>query len=158
MRQDFEDLYDLGDLGDGEIAALIRQELEEYPDLDPDRVSLEVQGGFIRLTGRVGTEQELQQIEHVLTDVLGIGSYSNELVVDELVRGEYGEAVAEDVEIEAQTGEPADRTQDTAEHLLENLSAEMYGARDLRQAIEAGEAYNPPDQPMQQGSWSEEDH
>ena len=47
------------------------------------------------LTGRVGTEQEIQQVEQILLDVIGITEVSNELVVDELRRGERSEAADE---------------------------------------------------------------
>jgi len=162
MATDFEDLYDLDNLDDQEIADLIYQELEEYPEIDPDLIDVEVEDGFVTVTGRVGTEWELQVVEHVLTDVLGIANYSNELVLDELVRGEYSpaadEAVAEDLEVEAQIGEGAGQTDPSAEHLIEDLAGELYGTHDVQQAIEFGEAYEVPDRPVQEGSWSEEAH
>lgn len=162
MATDYEDLYDLDDLDDQEIADLIYQELEEVPELDPDLIDVDVEDGFVTVTGRVGTEWELQVVEHVLSDVLGIANYSNELVVDELVRAEYSpaadEAVAEDAEVEAQLGEGFGRTDPSAEHLFEDLPGELYGTHDLQQAIELGEAYEAPDRPVQEGSWSEEAH
>ncbi|HEX6940844.1 MAG TPA: BON domain-containing protein [Longimicrobiales bacterium] len=162
MPGDFEDLYDLENMDDDEIASLILGELEEYPDIDSDGIDVDVEDGFVTLTGRVGTEFELQEIEHVLSDVLGIANYSNELVVDELMRVEYAagadDAVAEDAEVESQYGEEDARAEPAASHLLEDVEAGAYGTHDLRSAIESGEAYEPPDRPIQEGSWSEENH
>src|SRR5436309_1133866 len=95
MERDFEDLHDIDSLDDRELRDLIIQEIGEYNELDPDLVDVSVNNGHVTLSGRVGTEQELQEIEHVVTDVLGVERYSNELVVDELVRAEAPEAADE---------------------------------------------------------------
>jgi hypothetical protein len=164
MASDFEDLYDLDNLDHDEVYDLILQQLHEYGDLDPDLLDIEVQGGFITLGGRVGTEQELQVIENIITDVLGVGNYSNEIMIDDLSRTEQSEA-ADDARFEADAseevsalGEGDDRTDPQAVHLLENLPGELYGTHDLQKAIERGEAYEAPDRPVQEGSWSEENH
>src|SRR5437762_585270 len=92
MASDFEDLYDLENLNDDELKQLVLQELSEYPEIDVDLIEIRAQDGVVTVTGRVGTEQELQQVEQVLTDVIGVDSVRNELVIDELVRGERSEA------------------------------------------------------------------
>lgn len=162
MPGDFEDLYDLENLDDDEIASLILEELGEYPEIDPDAIDVDVEDGFVTLTGRVGTEYELQVIEQVVSDVLGISNYSNELVLDELVRIEYpagaDDAVAEDEEVEAPFGEEGLVTESTAEHLFEDVEGQAYGRHDHTRALERGETYEAPDRPMQEGSWSEENH
>ncbi len=162
MPGDFEDLYDLENLDDEEIASLILEELGEYPEIDPDAIDIDVEDGFITLSGRVGTEYELQVVEQVVSDVLGISNYSNELVLDELVRIEYpagaDDAVVEDEEVEAQLGEEGLRTESTAEHLLEDVEGHAFGTHDYPRALERGEAYEAPDRPIQEGSWSEENH
>jgi hypothetical protein len=162
MAEDFENLYDIGNLNDVELRELVYQQFQEYPEIDPDLVDVTVADGQIRLAGRVGTEQELQQIEHVLTDVLGISSVANDLVVDELVRGERSEAadeaVAEEINADPQGGTGARRTEDSAKHLLGDLSAELYGTHDPQQATQDGTAYEPPDRPVQEGTWSREEH
>lgn len=163
MAEDYEDLYDLSNLDDGEIYDLILQELHEYPDLDADLIDIEVQDGFVTLGGRVGTEQELQEIQYVLTDVLGIGNFSNEIVLDELVRAQRSEAaddaVVEEEESDPWIGKSGERTDPEAGHLLEDLEGDLYGTHDIGKAISQGEAYEPPDnRPMQEGSWSEENH
>lgn len=162
MPGDFEDLYDLDNLDDAELYDLILQQMTEYPDLDPDLIDLRVEDGFITMEGRVGTEQELQTFEHILTEVLGIANYSNNLVLDELVRAEHSEgaddAIVEDEEVDAQTGEEGEYTEPSADHLIEDLEGDLYSTHDVHRAIERGESYEPPDRPLQEGSWSEENH
>src|SRR3990170_8657904 len=92
MDHDYEDLYDLSSMEDEEIRELILDRLLDYTQIDPADVDVEVENGHVRLLGRVGTEHDYQAIEHVLTDVLGVPALSNEMVVDELRRGEQPEA------------------------------------------------------------------
>ena len=162
MPRDYENLYNIENMGDQEIADLISQELREYPDVDVDDLDIRVQEGFVTLGGRVGTEQELQVVSQVVSDVLGIRTYSNEIVIDEVRRAEMPEAadeeVAQDATAAEQMGREADRTSDTADHLLEHLDEELYSTHDVQQAIEQGLNYEAPDRPMQEGNWSEENH
>ncbi len=162
MPHDYEDVDGLHAMDDGELRERIVEELEDYPELDLDLVDVQVEDGFVTLTGRVGTERELQEFEHIVTDVLGISDVSNEIVVDELVRADYPEA-ADDAAIQhafeqGSRGGGADRTEDTAEHLLTDTAAEQFGTDDLGEAIERGYTYNPPDHPIQEGSESRELH
>ncbi|HSJ14605.1 MAG TPA: BON domain-containing protein [Longimicrobiales bacterium] len=162
MGEDFEGMYDLSSMDDGEIRALIREQLEDYPELDVDRVDVAVVEGRVTLGGRVGTEQEYQAIEHVVTDVLGISEVHNDLVVDALTRGEQADAaddaLAERMQNEGLSSGGASRTEDSAEHLLTDTAAEQFGTRDMGEAIERGYSYNPPDSPVQEGSISKENH
>ena len=52
----------------------------------------------------------------------------------------------------------ANRTEDSAEHLLRDTASELLGTGDMREAIERGYSYNPPTEPIQEGSSSKEDH
>lgn len=159
---DYEDLFDVDDMDDEEIEDLIREELDTYPELDPEYLDIVVEEGFITLGGRVGTEEELQLVENTVTDLLGISNYSNEVIVDELTRAEADEAAdvaaTEDAEAEDDLGESGKTTEPTADHLIVDLEGEMYGTHDLHKAIERGMTYEPPDRPPQEGIWSEEDH
>jgi hypothetical protein len=161
MADDYERIFDIENMSDGDLRDLVYQELREYPEIDPDLVDVKVRGGVVRLTGRVGTEQELQGIEHVITDLIG-ARVNNELVIDELVRGEQPEAaddaLAEEIEADPQMGTGAERTEDTAKHLLGDLEAEMYGTHDPQEAVQDGIPYEPPDRPVQEGTWSREQH
>lgn len=165
MAPDFEDLYDIEDMDDEELRELILQELEEYPELDPDLLDVSVENGHVIIEGRVGTEQEAQQVEQLVTDVLGIGEFTNGMVVDELVRGQYSddpeEAAVEDEEVEDQLGEPKgdeEQVTESSDHLEEDLAGDAYGTHDVQDAIEKGQSYEPPDRPLQMGVRSQENH
>lgn len=162
MRDDFEDVFGLSDMDDGEIRELIMQQLSDYTQIDPDDVEVEVADGQVRLSGRVGSEHDYQAIEHVLTDVLGLDAVSNELLVDALRRGEQPEAADDATAARLNADGPhrggANRTEDTAEHLLRDTASELHGTGNVSDAIERGYSYNPPTEPLQEGSWSKEDH
>lgn len=153
MERDFENIHDIDNMDDGDLRALIVQELGEYGAIDPDLVNVQVSEGVVTLSGRVGTEQEWQQIEHVVTDVIGVERCNNELVIDELVRAEAPEAADDSVALERESqpvlGKRTDNTEDSASHLVENLEGEMYGTQDVQQAIEEGLSYEPPSGPVQ---------
>jgi hypothetical protein len=160
MVDDYEDFYDIESMTDEEIQELVRDQLTGRPDLDTTGVDLSVSEGRVTVAGRIGTEAELQIIEHVLTDVIGV-QVRNDLVVDELVRLEQPEA-ADDANArlytQGQARGGADRTEDSAEHLLRDTAAEQYGTDDMGEAIERGQSYNPPDTPVQEGTWNRENH
>ena len=163
MKRDFEHMYDLDSMDDAEIETLITEQLQEMPELDLDLVDIVVDAGFVELHGRVGTEQELQQIESVVTDVLGVSRYRNNIVIDELTRGQMSEAadeaVVQDAEVQDQhLGEDGEQTDPSAQHLMPNTKSQLYGTRDLQDAIEQGESYIPPDRPIQEGTNSRENH
>jgi hypothetical protein len=160
MAQDYEDFYDIESMTDEEVQAVVREQLAERPDIDADGIDIGVADGKVSLSGRVGTEAELQIIEHILTDVLGV-PVNNELMVDELLRQEQNEAAdTANARLYAAGSARggADRTEDTAEHLLNDTAAEQYGTEDMGEAIERGHSYNPPDTPVQEGTWGRENH
>ena len=161
-RQHGGDLYDFANLGDDEIRQIVLQQLREYPNLDAGWIDVAVQDGFVTLSGRVGTDAEIQVAESVLDDVLGLEEYSNELVVDELHRIEQPEAADEAATFEDESGDqvgrPATQQSDTAEHLVEDLEGEAFGTHDMGQAISEGLAYEPPDRPVSDGYRSTENH
>jgi hypothetical protein len=160
MADDYEDFYDIESMTDEEVQAVVREQLDAHPELDADGIDLGVADGVVSLSGRVGTEAELQIIEHILTDVLGV-RVSNELVVDELVRHEQHEAAdTANARLYAAGSARggADRTEDSAEHLLDDTAAEQYGTDDMGEAIERGHSYNPPTGPVQEGTWGRENH
>jgi hypothetical protein len=164
MAREYDDLYDLTNLDDNEIKDLVLQELREYPDIDAELVEVSVEQGAVKLSGRVGTEQEVQTVEAVITDVIGINRVTNELVVADVVRGQRSEsaddAVVEEMEADPQfsVGAGATNTSDTAQHLVEDLEAEHFGTHNPQEAVERGTSYEPPDRPIQRGSYSLEDH
>jgi hypothetical protein len=164
MAREYDDIYDVANLDDGELKELVLQQLREYPDIDVDLVEVEVQQGQVRLSGRVGTEQEVQTAESVVTDLLGVNRVQNELVIFDAVRGQRSEAadeaLVEELEADPQisVGGGTANTSDTAQHLVEDLEAEHFGTHNPQEAVERGTAYEPPDRAIQRGSYSIEDH
>jgi hypothetical protein len=156
------DLFDLGNMSDEEIRELVVEQLREYPNIDADWIDVQVKDGLVTLSGRVGTDAELQVAEAVVHDVIGIESYSNELMVDELHRAEGAEAIddwlVEEDEADDQLGTPDSQQSDTADHLVEDLEAETFGTHDMGEAIQDGIPYIPPDRPIGDGYASTEDH
>jgi len=160
MARDYEDVHGLDSLPDDDVRDLIAQRLGEADDIDSERIEVRVDAGHIYLEGRVGTEQELQVAEQLVTNIAGSESVTNELVVDALVREQRSEAAdiaaAEDAAADPALGEGGHRTSDTAEHLLDDTERDLYGTRNPKEAIERGFSYNPPEGPVQEGSRSEE--
>ncbi|HYW09177.1 MAG TPA: hypothetical protein VE913_19615, partial [Longimicrobium sp.] len=101
--------------------------------------------------------------EQALLDIVGVAELSNELIVDELHRGEAPEAaddaLAEEMEVDDGPGDPNLQYQsDTAAHLVEDLEAQTYGTHDVGHAVEDGASYQPPDRPVGDGYGSRENH
>jgi len=156
MAHDYENTDDLEDLSDREIRGLIRDRLAEHRGLDVNDIEVHVAGGVVRLAGRVGTEAERRVAEHVVTDVLGIPSVDNQLVVDSLRRAESPEAIDDHVADEQDRaglllGDRAVPFSREAEHLEEDLDSRLFGTTDVGNAIESGTAWIPPESPTPEG-------
>ena len=65
MEKDYEDTRDIDQLTDGELRAVVRDELEMQMAFDPDDVDVSVNSGVVRLSGRDGTDEELRIVERV---------------------------------------------------------------------------------------------
>lgn len=158
----YGDIYDIAHMNDDELRDLIVQQLREYPNIDVGWIDVAVQEGFVTLSGRVGTDGEIEVAEQVIADVIGIENYSNELVVDELHRGQAPEAAdvaaTNEEEYEDQLGEEDPDESDTASHLTPDLEAEAYGTHNMQKAIQEGSTYIPPDRPIPEGYRSGENH
>ena len=158
MARDYEDLFDLDDLGDDELQSLVRDRLADYATLDADSILVRAEDGVVYLTGRIGTEEERRIADHVLTDVLGITEFENNLVVDPIRRDEEPQAIddhiadqgARDEDLLGTAPDNAQANPET-EHLEEDLDAHLYGTTDLQSAIERGTAWVPPDRPTPEG-------
>lgn len=160
-RQHGGDVFDFEDMSDDEIRSIVVEHLREYPNLDAAEMEVTVRNGHVTLGGRVGTDAEVQVAEAVLDDVLGLESYTNDLVVDESVRYQLPEAAddadAAGEELDDQHGGDEQQS-DTAEHLQEDLESQTYGTHDLGEAIRDGATYIPPDRPVSDGYDSRENH
>ncbi|MBW3627838.1 MAG: BON domain-containing protein [Gemmatimonadetes bacterium] len=162
-REHGGDLFDLSHMTDEDIRELVVQQLREYPNVDADWIDVQVKDGFVTLSGRVGTDSEVQVAEAILHDVIGVETFANELVVDELHRMESPEAIddwlAEEEEMNDQLSGGAEPQQsDTAQHLVEDLESAAFGTHDIGEAIQDGIPYVPPDRPIGDGYTSRENH
>ena len=156
MAHDFEDIHDIDDLNDDEWRDLVRTHLAADPAIDAADISVIVEDGVVMLAGRVGTEAEQQIAAHIVTDVLGVEQFENQLLVDPLRRAVSPEAIDEHLVEEEETsgrllGDRAVPFAPEAEHVEEDLDARLYGTTDVQSAIENGTAWNPPDTPTPEG-------
>lgn len=156
------DIFDFSGMTDDELYDVVVQELREHPEIDSEWVEVRVKEGHVTLSGRVGSDSEVSVAEQVIVEILGLEAFTNELVVDELHRGEMPEAaddaVMQDLEVDAQYGESNENQSDTAAHLVEDLGAQMYGTHSVTEAVNDGVSYEPPDRPMGEGYGSRESH
>jgi hypothetical protein len=156
------DIFDFSGMTDDELYDVVVQQLREHPEVDSEWVEVNVKDGHVTLSGRVGSDTEISVAEQVVTGILGLTEFTNELMVDELHRGETPEAaddaVAQDLEAGSQYGGTNDNQSDTAAHLVEDLDAQTYGTHSLSDAVNDGAAYSPPDRPMGEGYGSRESH
>jgi hypothetical protein len=160
MAHDFEDIHDIDDLNDDELRDLVRTHLAADSAIDAADISVVVEDGVVLLAGRVGTEAEQQIAAHIVTDVLGVEQFENQLMVDPLRRAISPEAIDEHLVDEEVTsgrliGDRAVPLDPEAERLEEDLDARLYGTTDVQKAIEEGTSWNPPDSPTPEGLDSE---
>ncbi|MBK5187875.1 MAG: BON domain-containing protein [Gemmatimonadaceae bacterium] len=158
MAQDFENVFDLDDLSDEELRGLVRTQLAEYDTLDVDGMLVNVKDGYVTLSGRVGTEPEKQVADHVLSDVIGLESFSNDLFVDPVRRDEAPEAADEQVAAADSRGEGSllggvdtETTDPEAARIDDNDDASLFGTRDMQRTMENGLPWIPPDEPTPEG-------
>ena len=156
MARDFEDIHDVDDLSDDELRELVREHLAAHNGIDVDDVTISVDGGHIIVAGRVGTDEERQVADHVITDVLGLEDYENNIFVDPVRRAESPEAadehvVDEDLREGLLLGDRALPLSPEAEEVTEDVDALLYGTTDVGHAISEGTAWIPPESPTPEG-------
>ena len=158
MARDYEDIYDLDDLNDDELRQVVRDHLAANNFVDVDDITVRVEGGVVRLTGRVGTEGELRVAEHLITDLLGLQSVENELVVDALRRSESPEAMDDHIAEQDQTAGLllGDAPRPESDEVLqargdEDIDERAYGTVDVQDAIAHGTSYILPTSPTPEG-------
>jgi hypothetical protein len=157
VEKDYEDIRDIEHLTDNELRALVRDEFDAQLAFDPDDVDVSVSSGAVKLSGRVGTEEELRIVERVVSDLVGIERVKSELVVDPIRRAESPEPIDEHLVDEELHGDRPRSDDPEAEHLREDLPAELFGTTDVQQAIEGAIPWNPPDGPTPEGREGSED-
>ena len=156
MAGDFEDLHDIENLSDRELRDLVREHLEASTALDIDDITVRVEDGMVILEGRVGDAGEEQVAEHVLTDVLGITSFQNNLVADQIRRAESPEAIDDHLAEEDRTeglllgDRPVSLTDESA-HLADAPEEESEGTTVVGKSIEGALPWIPPESPTPEG-------
>ena len=156
MARDYEDIHDLDSLSDDELRELVVQHLRANNFVDVDDITVGMQNGTLILSGRIGTDEERRVAEHIVTDSLGIQNYRNELVVDDNRRAVSPEAVDDHLADEEEhegllLGDRPASLSPEAEHLEDDLDAELFGTTDVQQAIEGATAWIPPESPTPEG-------
>jgi len=156
MARDFEDIHDIENLSDRELRDLVREHLEASTALDIDDITVRVEDGVVVLEGRVGDAGEDQVAEHVLTDVLGIQNFRNDLVVDQMRRAESPEAIDdhladEDVHEGLLLGDRPVSLTDESQHLADSPDVEQEGTADVSKAVESAQPWIPPESPTPEG-------
>jgi len=156
MARDFEDINDIEQLDDRELRGVIREHLAAHNGLDIDDITVEVKNSVVTLCGRVGTEAERRIADHILTDVLGITDFANELVIDPIRRAEspmdIDEHLAEeDREEGLLLGDRAVPLSAEAEHLADLTDADLEGTTDVGESIERAAGWIPPESATPEG-------
>src|ERR1044071_3215993 len=95
MADDFDNSDEIQNLSDDELKRYVLDVLRSEKAFDVNDITVDVNGGAVRLSGRVGTEEELRIVDHVLTDVIAVRNVDNEIVVDEIRRAQSPEAIDE---------------------------------------------------------------
>jgi hypothetical protein len=156
MARDYENSDEISALSDSDLHRLVRDTFDREMAIDPDDLVVSVRDGRVTVAGRVGTEGELRIADHILSDTIGLSDYANDLVVDPIRRAESPEAIDDHLADEAEhegllLGDRAVPFSPEAEHLEENLSAELLGTTDPRAATEGGVPWVPPESPTPEG-------
>lgn len=156
MEKDYEDIRAIDELTDGEMRALVRDRLNEQLAFDPNDVDVAVRNGVVQLSGRVGTEEEFRIIERVVSDLVGITKLKNDLLVDPIRRAESPEAIDEHLVDEFRhegilLGDRARSEDPEAEHLTEDVNAELFGTTNVQESIADAIPWIPPEGPTPEG-------
>jgi len=156
MARDFEDVNDIDDLSDDELRGLVREHLASDSALDIDDLSISVTSGHVILEGRVGTDEERRIAEHIVTDVLGVEDYENNIFVDPVRRATSPEAADDTLAEEEATegrllGDRPVSLSPEDENRREDEDAQLYGTTDVGHAIEEGTSWIPPEAPTPEG-------
>ncbi len=158
MERDYEDVFGLDGLSDEELRELVRDQLSEYDTVDLDSIVVHAHDGHVTMSGRVGTDEERQIVDHVLTDVIGLAAFTNNLVVDRIHRDEEPAAVDDQLASAMVRGEDELGGSDLdnidpedEERMTDDDDAALFGTHDVRSSIENGVPWVPPDAPTPEG-------
>jgi hypothetical protein len=161
MADDFDNSDEIQNLTDAELKRYILDEFRSQNAFDVDDIDVWVNDGFVRLSGRVGTEAELRIIDHVMSDVISVPNFDNQIVIDELRRAQSPEAIDEHIADEEEhggllLGDVPRPLNPEAEHLADMGPDDSVGTHDVQEAIESAEPWIPPESPTPEGLGGQE--
>jgi hypothetical protein len=150
MARDFEELNSLDGLSDVEIRGLVREHLAAHNALDINDFIIDVENGQVNLAGRVGTSGERLVAERILTDVLGIQNFRNDVFVDPTHRAISPEAADESIADDARRagllfGDRPVPLSPEVEEVERPMSADLHGTSDPRVATSEATPWIPPE-------------
>ena len=173
MPDDYDNTEDIQNMTDGELKEYVIAKLASQKTIDVTDVGVHVSDGIVCLEGRIGTEEELRIIDHVMTDLIGLTDVDNQLVVDEIRRAESPEPIDEHLaDEEAHTrlllGDMVLPVSPEAQHLaspqdferalvgqgladVSSLDDEDQGTHEVQEAISEAEPWIPPESPTPEG-------
>jgi len=156
MADDYDNSDEIRNLTDDELRSHVHAELSSQNAFDVDDIDISVRNGAVTVSGRVGTEEELRIVDHVLTDLIGLSDVTNNLVIDELRRAVSPEAIDDHIADEEQhsgllLGDVPRALSPEAEHLADMGSDDSIGTHDVQEAIEGAEPWIPPESPTPEG-------
>lgn len=161
MADDFDNSDEIQNLSDAELKRYILDELRSQKAFDVNDIGVDVNDGAVTLTGRVGTEEELRIIDHVMTDVISVRTVQNDLVIDEIRRAESPEPIDEHIADEEEhggllLGDVPRPLSPEADHLADMSEDGSVGTHDIQQSIESAEPWIPPESPTPEGLGGQE--
>jgi hypothetical protein len=154
-ERDYENIDDIEELDDRELRDLVRERLAEHTALDIDDITVTAADGLVTLSGRVGTDGERRVAEHVLTDVLGLTEFTNDLLVDPNRSADSPLDIDEHLaDEERRSGtllgdRPIPESDEAA--LAATTDEDLDGTTDLQRSISEGLSWNPPQSPTPEG-------
>lgn len=156
MADDFDNSDEIQNLSDDELKRYILDELRTQKAFDVNDITVYVKEGAVRLAGRVGTEEELRIIDHIMTDLIPVRTLDNQLVIDEIRRAQSPDAIDEHIVDEEEhsgllLGDVARPLSPEAEHLADMGSDDSEGTHDVQESIESAEPWIPPESPTPEG-------
>ena len=161
MADDFDNSDEIQNLTDDELKRYILDELRSQKAFDVNDIAVDVNDGAVRLSGRVGTEEELRIIDHVITDVISVRNVTNDIVIDEIRRAESPEAIDEHIADEEAhagllLGDFPRPLSPEADHLADTAEGDSEGNHDVQESIESAEPWIPPESPTPEGLGGQE--
>lgn len=156
MARDFENIHNIDELSDDELRGLVKDALRAHNGLDVDDFQVRVEEGVVVLMGRVGTDGERRIAEHVVTDVLGIVSVRNEILIDPIRRAESPTDIEDHLAEEDRTeglllGDRPRQQDDSAIDPAEEEEEALFGSTDIGDVIANGVPWIPPEVPTPEG-------